>query len=189
MIMKALRKINEKLTWVDEILRIAGVKKQTGRRLIATVLILTLVVSCGVPLKANNKIKMIRPFDDSVYPIEISGRYGVSRTHAEGGHEYPHTGIDYKLEKGTNLRASYDGIVTFAEDSETGYGNLVKINHGGGVETYYAHLLRVDVKEGQTVKQGEYIGKVGKSGRAYGYHAHWETRINGKPVHPAQFVF
>lgn len=135
------------------------------------------------------KMKMIRPFDDSIYPVVITGKFGVSRTHAEGGHEYPHSGLDYKLEKGTNLRASYDGIVTFAEDSETGYGNLVKIDHGNGVETYYAHLLRFEVKEGQIVKQGDLIGKVGKSGRAYGYHAHWETRINGKPVHPANFVF
>jgi len=152
-------------------------------------LLLALAIGAFAPLPANTKLKMIRPFDDSIYPVIITGKFGVSRTHAEGGHEYPHSGLDYKLEKGTNLRASYDGVVTFAEDSETGYGNLVKIYHGDGVETYYAHLLRFDVKEGQIVKQGDIVGKVGKSGRAYGYHAHWETRIKGKPVHPAQFIF
>lgn len=145
--------------------------------------------SLTVSLNSVDRIKMIRPFDDSVYPVEISGHYGVSRTHAEGGHEYPHTGIDYKLEKGTNLRAAYDGKVIFAEDSETGYGNLVKIDHGNGVTTWYAHLLRPDVKEGQEVKQGELIGKVGKTGRAFGYHVHFEVRLNNKPEHPRNYIF
>jgi murein DD-endopeptidase MepM/ murein hydrolase activator NlpD len=137
----------------------------------------------------DNKIKLIRPFDDSVYPVVISGKWGASRTHAEGGHVYPHTGIDYKLDKGTPLRASYDGLVINAEDSETGYGNWVVIDHGQGVTTLVAHLWKVEVKEGQRVKQGDLIGRVGKSGRAFGYHAHYEVRVNGKPVHPAQFIF
>lgn len=189
MIMKVLKKINERLTFIDDILRIAGVPQKSGKRILAALIIITLIVSCSLPIKADARIKMIRPFDDTIYPVVISGKFGASRTHAEGGHEYPHTGIDYKLDKGTNLRASYDGVVIFAEDSETGYGNLVKIDHGNGIVTYYAHLLRADVKEGQYVKQGEIIGKVGKSGRTFGYHAHWEVRLNGVPQHPAIYVF
>lgn len=153
------------------------------------ILILSVLVSNLYSAEPFKAMKMIRPFDDNVYPVVITGKFGASRTHAEGGHEYPHTGLDYKLEKNTNLRASYDGVVIFAEDSEAGYGNLVKIDHGYGVQTWYAHLSRPDVVEGQIVKQGQLIGKVGRSGRAFGYHAHWETRVNGKPVHPAQFIF
>lgn len=150
---------------------------------------LLIFLNLTVSLNSVDRIKMIRPFDDSIYPVEISGKYGVARTHAEGGHEYPHTGIDYKLAKNTSLRAAYSGTVIFAEDSETGYGNLIKIDHGGGIVTWYAHLSRPDVKEGQEVKQGEFIGKVGNSGRSYGPHVHFEVRINNKPVHPREFIF
>lgn len=153
---------------------------------VTVILILSVMVS---NVFGNTKIRMIRPFDDSIYQVVISGRFGAPRNQTMGGTAYEHTGIDYKLEKGTNLRASYDGVVIFAEDSETGYGNLVKIDHGNGIVTYYAHLLRPDVKEGQTVKQGELIGKVGNSGRSYGYHCHFEVRVNGKSVHPAEFIF
>jgi murein DD-endopeptidase MepM/ murein hydrolase activator NlpD len=152
-------------------------------------IVLALLIGAFAPLPANTKLKMIRPFDDSIYPVVISGRFGAPRNQTMGGNQYEHTGIDYKLEKGTNLRAVYDGVVIFAEDSEAGYGNLVKIDHGNGLVTYYAHLLRPDVKEGQTVRQGDLIGKVGNSGRSFGYHCHFEVRLNGKPVHPAQFVF
>lgn len=151
--------------------------------------LLALAIGAFAPLPANTKLKMIRPFDDSIYPVVISGRFGAPRSQTMGGAQYQHTGIDYKLEKGTNLRAAYDGKVIFAEDAENGYGNLVKIDHGNGVVTLYAHLLRPDVKEGQTVKQGDLIGKVGNSGRSFGYHCHFEVRVNGNPVHPAQFVF
>ncbi len=151
------------------------------------IIILTLITSV-----ANTEIfeiPNIRPFDDTVYKVEISGKFGSSRIHAIGGHEYPHTGIDYKLAKGTVQWATAKGRVRFAEDSETGYGNLVIIDHGNGYETYYAHLLRIDVKEGDMVIKKQQIGKVGKSGRSFGYHAHYEVRYKGKPIHPAAVIF
>jgi len=157
--------------------------------ILALALLLAILIGFFAPLPANTNLKMIRPFDDSIYPVVISGRFGAPRSQTMGGTQYQHTGIDYKLEKGTNLRAAYDGKVIFAEDAENGYGNLVKIDHGNGVVTLYAHLLRPDVKEGQIVKQGDLIGKVGNSGRSFGYHCHFEVRLNGNPVHPAQFVF
>lgn len=106
-----------------------------------------------------------------------------------GGTEYAHTGIDYKLGKGTILWSTAKGRVRFAEDSESGYGNLVIVDHGNGYETYYAHLLRIDVEEGEIVQKKQPVGKVGKSGRSFGYHAHYEVRYKGKPIHPATLIF
>lgn len=151
------------------------------------IIILTLITSV-----ANTEIfevPNIRPFDDTVYKVEISGKFGANRTKAQGDTPYGHTGIDYKLEKGTILRSTAKGRVRFAEDSESGYGNLVIIDHGNGYETYYAHLLRVDVKEGDVIERFQQVGKVGRSGRAFGYHVHYEVRYKGKPIHPAVVIF
>jgi len=134
------------------------------------------------------KIKLIRPFDDITYKVDISGRFGVDRPGSIGGNTYPHTGVDYKLERGTNLRASAGGVIINAEDSETGYGNWVVIDHGGGLTTIYAHLLRPEVRVGDKVEQGQIIGQVGRSGRAYGYHCHFEVRLKNRPIHPWTYI-
>lgn len=134
------------------------------------------------------QIKMIRAFDDVTYPVEISGRFGALR-HTEGGNGKVHVGIDYKLDKGTHLLAMADGVVEFVGDSETGYGWLIIINHGSGIKTYYAHLSKQWVLEGQQVKQGQKIAEVGNNGNSRGYHAHIEVRENNIPVHPAKYIF
>jgi len=136
------------------------------------------------PVMCAERIVLIRPFDDKVIKVRISGKFGVPRKRASGGTTYPHTGMDFRLKRNTDLRASYAGTVIFAEDSRTGYGNLVKIDHGGGVVTYYAHLSRPDVKAGDKVKKGQLIGKVGSSGRTNGPHLHWEVRLNNRPRNP-----
>jgi murein DD-endopeptidase MepM/ murein hydrolase activator NlpD len=78
--------------------------------------------------------------------------------------------------------------VVYADYNQNGYGRLVRVAHGAGIETWYAHLNSLDVKTGARVKQGQQIGRVGKSGRATGFHVHYEVRVNGNPVDPGRYL-
>lgn len=98
------------------------------------------------------------------------------------GREFHH-GVDMGAPYGAPVAAVRGGTVTFA-GWRGGYGNLVIIDHGDGMESYYAHLSSIAVKSGQSVSQAQTIGKVGNTGRSYGAHLHLEIRINGKPVNP-----
>lgn len=84
--------------------------------------------------------------------------------------------------------AANDGYVTVAKYGETGYGIRVYIDHGGGLITRYGHCSALAVSAGQTVKKGDVIGYVGKSGNSTGYHLHFEIRVNGVAVDPLQYV-
>jgi murein DD-endopeptidase MepM/ murein hydrolase activator NlpD len=98
-----------------------------------------------------------------------------------------HKGIDIEAPYGSRVSAAADGIVKFA-GWEEGYGNLVKINHGYGLETYYGHNSRILVHCGQTVKKGQIITISGATGVVTGPHLHYEVRINDNPVNPAMFL-
>lgn len=113
--------------------------------------------------------------------IEISSAFGASR----GGSR--HTGVDLRNPKGTPIKAADDGVVTFAAYSGS-YGNLVKLSHGNGIETWYAHCDTIGVSVGQVVKKGEVIATVGITGRATGYHLHFEVRKNGTPQNPMNYL-
>jgi murein DD-endopeptidase MepM/ murein hydrolase activator NlpD len=99
------------------------------------------------------------------------------------GHRF-HTGIDYPAASGTPVTASAPGTVTFAGWSSGGWGHLVTITHGRGVETLYAHLSRVGVRVGQRVGTGQRIGRAGASGHATGPHLHFEVWLRGAAVDP-----
>jgi len=95
-----------------------------------------------------------------------------------------HNGIDIGAPRGTPVKASDSGVITYAAWSGN-YGKLVKIDHGGGkTVTYYAHLSTIDVAVGQQVERGQVIGKVGNTGRSTGPHLHFEIRLDGSPVNP-----
>jgi murein DD-endopeptidase MepM/ murein hydrolase activator NlpD len=94
-----------------------------------------------------------------------------------------HQGVDIDGKEGDFVIASESGTVTHAGLQGT-YGKLVIIDHGGGYETYYAHLSSIDVRVDEEVLQDRVIGKVGKTGRATGPHLHFELRLNGSPVSP-----
>ena len=85
------------------------------------------------------------------------------------------------------VRAAADGVVAHAERFG-GYGRLVVLDHGNGVQTYYAHLSRFNVRPGQEIRRGETVGAVGSSGRATAPHLHYEVRIGGTAVNPARFM-
>lgn len=98
-----------------------------------------------------------------------------------------HEGIDIAAPHGTPVRAVAAGTVSYA-DWAGSYGLLVKIDHGGGIETRYAHNSRLAVKPGDKVKAGQIIAQVGSTGRSTGPHLHFEVRVNGEAVDPRQWL-
>jgi murein DD-endopeptidase MepM/ murein hydrolase activator NlpD len=94
-----------------------------------------------------------------------------------------HRGVDYGAPMGTPVRSVGDGVVEFA-GWQNGYGNVVKVMHGKGRSTLYAHLSRIEVRKGQAVDQGQHLGAVGATGWATGPHLHFEFQINGAHVDP-----
>ena len=109
------------------------------------------------------------------------------RVHPITGVYKLHSGIDIPAPTGTNFLAANDGVVVKA-GYNTAYGNMVMIDHGGGVSTLYAHGDKIMVTLGQTVKKGDVVLQVGETGYATGPHAHFEVRINGTPVDPLPYV-
>lgn len=114
----------------------------------------------------------------------ISSRYGVSSKIRVS----THTGLDIATTTGTPIKVVADGTVTFAAYSGS-YGNLVKVDHGNGVETWYGHTSKMLVKAGQEVKSGDTIALVGSTGNSTGPHLHFEVRINGEHVNPQKYLY
>ena len=117
---------------------------------------------------------------------KITSNYGM-RVHPITGQYKLHTGVDISAPIGANFVAANDGIVTKAEYN-TAYGNMVIIDHGGGISTLYAHGSEILVTVGQTVKRNEAILKVGSTGYSTGPHAHFEVRINGVVTNPIEYI-
>ena len=114
----------------------------------------------------------------------ISSRYGVnSRIRSSN-----HTGLDIASPSGTPIKVVASGTVTCASYSGA-YGNLVKVDHGNGVETWYAHTSKMYVTVGQKVEAGEVIAAVGSTGNSTGAHLHLEIRINGEHVNPQNYLY
>jgi murein DD-endopeptidase MepM/ murein hydrolase activator NlpD len=95
-----------------------------------------------------------------------------------------HTGVDIGADKGASIVAANSGTVIMAHYDKNGYGNMVVIDHGGGITTLYAHASKLLVKVGDKVKSGQTIAKVGSTGLSTGNHLHFEVRVNGEPKDP-----
>lgn len=98
-----------------------------------------------------------------------------------------HTGIDLAAPAGTPVHATADGVVASAGWSGA-YGKLVILNHGNGLDTYYAHLSQFLIVPGQEVRRGEVIALSGGTGRATGPHMHYEVRLRGTPINPYKYL-
>ncbi len=113
---------------------------------------------------------------------KISSDFGWRNDPIDGRQRF-HAGTDLRLAYGHEVRAAAAGIVTFAGD-KGGYGTSVTVRHTDGLETRYAHLSAMDVRQGQTVAAGQVIARSGNTGRTTGPHLHFEVRQNGRPVDP-----
>jgi murein DD-endopeptidase MepM/ murein hydrolase activator NlpD len=97
--------------------------------------------------------------------------------------------LDFAAKAGTVVRSAAAGQVTYAKNCGCAYGNLVKIQHANGVETWYAHLRSISKRAlGATVIPGQVVGEVGSTGNSTGPHLHFETRVNGVPKDPDAFL-
>ena len=136
--------------------------------------------------KKEDEKRTINGIKLAVLPVQgtISSRYGVSSRIRVS----THTGLDIAAPQGTPIKAVTDGTVTAASMSGS-YGNLVKIDHGNGVETWYGHTSKMYVQVGQTVKAGDVIAAVGTTGNSTGPHLHLEIRINGQHVNPQNYFY
>ena len=117
------------------------------------------------------KNKFINPLENAI----ITGVYGSQRI-LNGKPKWPHYGIDFAADEGTEIKAMLDGIVTLAEPDLFYTGGTLIFDHGHGVSTLYMHMEKISVKKGQKVKQGDIIGTVGSTGRSTG--AHLDVRLN-----------
>ncbi len=117
----------------------------------------------------------------------ITSKYGM-RVHPILKTYRVHSGTDIAMPTGAYIIAANDGVVTKAGYSTAGYGNMVLIDHGGGVSTLYGHGSEILVQTGQTVKRGDIIMKAGSTGWSTGPHLHFEVRINGKHVDSLPYI-
>ncbi|NUM89821.1 MAG: M23 family metallopeptidase, partial [Bdellovibrionales bacterium] len=98
-----------------------------------------------------------------------------------------HEGLDLANHSGSPILAPGSGVITFA-GARPGYGNLITIDHGYGIQTQFGHVAKFSVRTGEKVKRGERIGTVGSTGRSTGPHVHYEVRVNGIPVDPQFYI-
>ncbi|KRC82606.1 M23 family metallopeptidase [Sphingomonas sp. Root241] len=125
----------------------------------------------------------------SMQPVDkllFTSSFGV-RSDPFRGTVAMHAGVDIPGTIGTPIYATADGIISHA-GRQGGYGNLVQINHGRGIETRYGHLSKILVADNARVRRGQMIGLMGSTGRSTGSHLHYEVRVDGKAVNPIPFL-
>jgi murein DD-endopeptidase MepM/ murein hydrolase activator NlpD len=98
-----------------------------------------------------------------------------------------HKGMDFSAKRGTPIYATGDGIIKRADNRSSGYGRHIRIDHGFGYVSLYAHLDKYNVKRGQRIKRGDVIGYVGNTGRSVAPHLHYEIFKDGKKINPLNF--
>ena len=118
------------------------------------------------------------PFNSSSYGWRVDPFLGVRAFHE---------GLDFSADVGQPIKATAAGIVIAAEITPE-YGNIVRISHGSGLETRYAHASKLLVKEGDRIKKNQVIALVGNTGRSTGPHLHYEIRMNGESLDPRKYL-
>lgn len=144
-------------------------------------------------LSAIEAFMMQQTLQKNIFPNghPVNGAYNSSsygwRLDPFSGKMAFHEGLDFTSEVGTPIYAAAGGIVTTAEQTPD-YGKIIKIDHGSGFETRYAHASELLVKVGDRVEKGQLIAKVGNTGRSTGAHLHFEVRLNGAPLDPRKYL-
>lgn len=136
----------------------------------------------GARETVRGRIPSIRPVDTGW----LSSRFGL-RVDPFTNQQTFHRGIDFSVRAGTTVRVTGDGVVV-AVQQQRGLGRVVKVDHGDGVLTVYAHLSKALVEKGQTVRRGDVIAHSGNSGRSTAPHLHYEIRVGGRSVNPLSYI-
>jgi murein DD-endopeptidase MepM/ murein hydrolase activator NlpD len=125
----------------------------------------------------------------SIWPVvgEMTDGFGGRRDPFGGYATEFHPGQDIRAARGTPIVVAADGAVTFA-GWKNGYGQMIEVDHGGGLSTRYAHLSRIETTVGAQLKRGQLLGEVGSTGRSTGPHLHYEVRIDGESVNPVAYL-
>ena len=110
------------------------------------------------------------------------------RPFGEPRRHHIHAGIDIRGSLGQDILAARDGVVAFGGGTKTGYGKMVVLDHGNGIQTLYAHAVEVLVHEGDNVRRGQPIAHLGRTGNATTEHCHFELRLDNKAVDPMPYV-
>ncbi len=132
--------------------------------------------------EVRNHIPSIRPVDMGW----LSSRFGFRGDPFTGKQTF-HRGLDFSVPVGSAVRVTGDGRVA-AVQTQRGFGRVIKVDHGNGVITVYAHLDRALVAKGDVVTRGQIIARSGNSGRSSAPHLHYEIRVAGRPVNPASYI-
>jgi len=128
-----------------------------------------------IPIDLNDLGRMTSGFGYRIDPIYQTPKF--------------HAGMDFVAETGTQIYATGNGVVVAASYEAGGYGNCVRIRHGFGYETVYAHLMSMSVRVGMRISRGQKIGLVGSTGKSTGPHLHYEVIHKGQPVNPVYFYY
>jgi len=125
----------------------------------------------------------------SIWPTmgDVTSGFGWRTSPTDGSGSDFHPGIDIANDVGTPIVATADGKVIVSGGS-SGYGQLIQIDHGNGINTLYGHNSQVLVQNGQMVKKGQVIAYMGSTGYSTGPHVHYEIRVNGTPVNPVNYL-
>lgn len=129
----------------------------------------------------------------SLWPVNgrLLSRFGEREDPFTGegeAHNEFHSGVDISAAMGTSVHAAADGVVEYAASVGDGYGKMVVIDHGNGLQTRYAHLSRFEVIPGQEIRRGEILGYSGNTGRVTSPHLHFEVRRGGVAVNPYPYL-
>lgn len=140
-------------------------------------------------MSAYEAVLRQRGYTPTLWPVEgtLEGGFGGRRNPFGGGGYEFHSGQDIEAPSGAPVVSGASGRVSFS-GWQNGYGQLVIVDHGGGLTTKYGHLSQIDVQLDQVVSRGQLLGKVGSTGRSTGPHLHYEVRINDHPVNPLPYL-
>ncbi len=140
-------------------------------------------------MKSYEAVLRERGYTPTIWPVngKLEGGFGGRRNPFGGAGWEFHSGQDIEADPGAPVVSGASGRVTFI-GWQNGYGQLVVVDHGGGLTTRYAHLSHIDVAMDQVVSRGQLVGKVGSTGRSTGPHLHYEVRINDQPVNPLPYL-
>jgi len=140
-------------------------------------------------MRAYENVLRKRGYTPTIWPVDGKLEAGF------GGRRNPFGGPGYEFHEGQDIEAAFGAPVVSGASGrvsfvgwQNGYGQLVVVDHGGGLSTRYGHLSHIDVVTGQTLSRGQLVGKVGSTGRSTGPHLHYEVRINDEPVNPIQYL-